>query len=98
MTIDLNEEDSARFYTTACQKYHECLRRKDNSFLQDEVNFPIEAMEVKKSNIKMVFGEGVSQCSFEIELALLYQDKIVGKYTYMQDRDGNGLEDMLVFF
>ncbi|MBW8686976.1 hypothetical protein [Chitinophaga rhizophila] len=68
--------------------------------MQEEISIPFEEIELKESDIKVVFSQcNVAEYFFEIGMTLWdTSNQILGKYVYVEDDKGNVVDDSLVFY
>ena len=100
MIISIKKTELKLLYDKAIRNYHDCLIKVDNAFLRDELSIPLESIILKFSNIKIVFSQtDIENYVFETTISLWdYNDKYIGKYVYIEDGNGNEVDDKLVFF
>lgn len=100
MIIEISKQEVALLYTKAKEKYNNCISNEDNAFLEEEVSVPLKTIELKEASIKVVFSlEDTERYLLEITVTLWDRsNQLIGKYQYIQDDEGNGVDDSLVFY
>ena len=99
MVIQVLEQDLSLFYRRAKESYLKCISNPENVFLQNEVQVPVTAIELREITVKVVFKfRNASTYLLEVFLALHANDKAIGKYECMMDTEGAVFEDNLVFY
>lgn len=99
MTIEVKEQDLAFIYNKAKMKYKECINYKDNTFLKDEVNIPLEFILLREKDIKIVFSQNAAyNYLLEVTLELYDGDEKIGQYIYSENEIGDEIDDILVFY
>jgi hypothetical protein len=100
MTINIVKKDLVLLYTSATESYYKCIRYSGNAFLEQEISVPLETVGLVNSNVKIVFShEDIKEYQLEVTLKLLDKsDQSIGKYVYVEDHEGNAIDDSLVFF
>ena len=99
MVIQVLEQDLSLFYRRAKESYLECVSNPENVFLQDEVQVPATAIELREITVKVVFEfRNASAYLLEVFLALHANGKAIGRYECMMDKEGTVFEDNLVFY
>ena len=95
--IEANEQELALLYNRARASYTQCL--KDNEYLREEAPVPLEAIVVRDAAVKIVFHQSIiADYLIEVELSLYANDSYMGRYTYSENKGGDGVEDGLVFY
>ncbi|MNY47095.1 hypothetical protein D3C86_1823350 [compost metagenome] len=99
MTIEISKSNLDLLYNKARASFGECIDLKENEFLQQEVDIPLKSIILREKDIKIVFSPEIPE-SFTREVYLkLYSGNIeIGKYLYIEDKDGNPIDDSLVFY
>ncbi len=86
-------------YNKAINEFKICISDEENDFLKSEVNLPVESIKIVEKDIKIVFSRKVfERYKFEVSLLLFEGDKEIGKYMYIEDDRGNGMDDSLIFY
>ena len=99
MVIQVLEQDLSLFYRRAKESYLECVNNPENVFLQDEIQVPATAIELREITVKVVFEfRNASTYLLEVFLALHANGKVIGRYECMMDKEGTVFEDNLVFY
>ncbi|SEW40134.1 hypothetical protein SAMN05428988_5232 [Chitinophaga sp. YR573] len=100
MIVEISKHEFTLLYTKAKEKYNNCINDEDNAFLEEEVSVPLKTIELKESSIKVVFSlEDTERYLLEITITLWDRsNQLIGKYEYIQDDEGNGVDDSLVFY
>lgn len=100
MTIQINEQMLVLLYQKARQGYQGCIENKENGFLEDEINAPLESIIVEEKDVKIVFSKNnVFEYVFEVSFKLsLTGNNQIGRYTYIQDELGEMIDEFLVFY
>ncbi|MBK5722310.1 hypothetical protein JGH11_15655 [Dysgonomonas sp. Marseille-P4677] len=91
--------DLSLLYIKAKRSFKECISNKDNEFLKDEINIPLEDIIVIEENIKIIFTQkGFNHYLIEVSLLLFDTNKEIGKYIYSENEKQEDIEDSLVFY
>lgn len=99
MILDINKLYLHLLYKKAKEGFNRCINYKENKFLQNEINVPIESVFLKETSVRIVFLNDITnEYILEICLTLHAADKIIGKYTYHEDEKGYPVDDSLVFY
>jgi hypothetical protein len=86
-------------YENAKKSFNECILNKDNDFLRDEINIPIEDIILIEKDIKFVFSQKFfDRYIIEVCLLLFAENKEIGKYLYFENENNEGIDDSLVFY
>ncbi len=98
MTIEVNEQDLALLYHKAEQKYKASIRDKENEFLKEEIDIPLESIQAIAKDIKFTFTqESAHEYLVEVTLILHAGDKEIGKYISIETETGEMIDDFLIF-
>lgn len=100
MILDINNQMLALYYSKARENYNKCIKNEENAFLQEELSVPFDTIELRESNIKVVFHDGNTE-TYMLEISITLWDssnQILGKYVYIEDDKENAVDDSLVFF
>ena len=100
MLIEMSKQEVALLYKKAKEENNNCISNGDNAFLEKEVSVPLKTIELKEASIKVVFSlENTERYLLETTITLWDRsNQLIGKYKYIQDDEGNGVDDSLVFY
>ena len=99
MNFDNLKPDLSLLYIKAKKQFEKCICDKDNEFLRDEVNIPLENIIIIEKSIKIVFSQrAFQQYLFEVNLVLLDGEREIGRFLYVESRRGEAIDDSLVFY
>ncbi len=99
MRFENIESDASLFYNKAKESFADCIQNKDNAFLRDEVNIPLEDIVVTEKDIKIVFQKRVfDEYIIEVRLLLLEDSRSIGEYVYTENDKREWIDDSLVFY
>ncbi len=92
-------EDLPLLYGKAKKSFDECIRNKDNGFLQNEVELLLNEIVVVEQDIKVVFYKmNFNNYIIEVTLLLFNGSQEIGKYLYVEDHFKHAIDDSLVFY
>ena len=95
--IIVSDRELSELYDKAVEMYFECINN-DYASLQEEISIPIEQIVLKHSSVKVVFCDNIPKIdSWEVTIILWDESSMIGRYTYIEDDQGNALDDILVF-
>lgn len=99
MKLEYLVPDLSLFYIKAKESFKECIRNKENEFLRDEINIPLEEIVAIEKDIKIVFFQkSFDHYLVEVNLLLFDGNKEIGKYLYLENEREGDIEDSLVFY
>jgi len=99
MTIELSSQKSECLYKKAFEACWLCIYHKENAFLKEEISILPEQIQLKESSVKVIFSKNSSKIHcWEVNIDLWNESSCIGKYTYIEDKDGSFLDDSLTFF
>ena len=99
MKLENLEVDLPMLYERAINSYRACIYNKDNLYLNEEVNIPLEEIIVGGKSIKIVYNStNFSDPIFEVCLLLFDESLEIGKYTYLESVKKEAVDDFLVFY
>lgn len=99
MKYDNIAQDLSLLYTKAKESFNECIQNKDNEFLRNEINIPLDNIIVIENEIKIVFSKRrFEQYKFEVRLLLFDGSIEIGKYLYIKTSNEEEVDDSLVFY
>jgi len=99
MKIEINEQELSLLYNRAKKGYEACIYNKDNEFLKDEVNEPPGSILVVEKNVKIVLSHNrPNELLLEANLMLFIKDREIGKYVYIEDENGQYIDEFLIFY
>lgn len=86
-------------YDKAKDSFKECIYNKDNQFLKNEVDIPLENIITIEKDVKIVFSKKVfNHYLFEVTLLLFDENKEIGKYLYFENEKKEVIDDSLIFY
>ncbi len=100
MILEISKQDLTLYYSKAREQYDQCINNKDNAFLEKEISVPLDTIELKDAEVKYVFSQENTE-EYMLEITIMLWDKssqLIGKYVYVEDDKGNGVDDSLVWF
>ena len=93
------ESDLSSLCNRAKKSFEKCIQNKDNAFLREEVNIPLEDIQVVEQDIKIVFYKRTfTEQKFEVRLLLFEGSIEIGNYLYIENNKKEGIDDSLVFY
>jgi hypothetical protein len=99
MKFEVKHQDLALLYSKAKNAYKDCISNAGNEFLKNEVNVPLECIQLIEKDVKIVFYQyRADEYLLEVALILFAEDKEIGKYIYIENEIGQVVDDILVFY
>jgi hypothetical protein len=98
MNFSISKQELTKLYDKARKMYNECISNHDNAYLNEEITIPIEQIKLRNSEIKIVFSQDNNELYWYEIVLTLWDVSAIGRYTYMEDDQGNMIDDILVFF
>jgi hypothetical protein len=99
MIFEIDEQEFKSLYNRAKKNYDKCIGLEENAFLKEEVKIPLKFISVDESDIKIVFShKSTDTFLVEVCLTLSANNRIIGKYVYIENEKGIPIDDSLVFY
>lgn len=100
MKTAMSNQELNTYYDKAREKYYECIKNEENIFLEHEISTSPALIKLQPLSIKICFFQEITnKYQVEISLSLLDNSTLpIGKYVYIEDENGNSVEDSLIFF
>lgn len=88
-----------QFYAKANKLFKRCLLNEENIYLQEEIDVPLNLIITQNDCITIKFPfEDNEVYIIETKITLLSQkNEELGWYSYLEDENGNVIDDFLVF-
>ncbi len=98
--VYITSVESDLYFSKARTKYFECINSEDNEFLNNEVKYPLELIQLQNLTIKFIFSElDLNKYVVEVNLNLIDNlGGVIGKYMYQENNEGESVDDSLIIF
>jgi len=97
--MEISKNDLKQIYSKANAAFIECITCRENEFLRDEIDIPIDLITTKEEFVRVQFYKSeVNVFVIEANIQLLAPDgKLIGTYSYYEDETGSPVDDRLTF-
>lgn len=93
--------DQEYYYLKCKTAFQDCISNKENDFLKEEIETPINDLVLHNDQITLLFkSENNDDFIIDIKIKLINSDlnKQIGYYKYQENMEGEYLDEFLVFF
>lgn len=95
-----DEIDFNLMYSKAREYFINCMTNEENSFLFEEINYiSLESILIQEVFVRVTFlNKDTNQYTIETKINLISpENKELGWYSYLENENGETIDDFLVF-
>lgn len=97
INIEISILDKDNLFDKATSFYYNCVNNDDNKFLAQE--YEIDHILIIKNKINItISNNNFVEYTIEVILKLEIESKEIGKYIYLEDKNGHPIDDYLIFY